>query len=568
MKLEHAPNRWLRPPEGEGAEALAELAESIRMERATFLLALIPDDRIRFGITEKENLYTREIRAETTRRLIGQFRFAALDVRSGLPPREHLAAIPAPGAPRAIVFWSGFEALEQAARLELIHSLNLSREALRASGAQMVFLLTREAYAAFSEQALDLMAWAPPPIRFEPDLILSTPLGEQPYPLLIQQLTTIHELSAHVFSGRMDGSKAVLAADLAKRLTALNLREPASEVLQRVARFHSERRHTGKLERLYLDYVVDRYQRLDVFSIIEDAPITVELARAYVKLKVERSDDGESATHRARSGEEPERKNERQLALLEGRGEPREMEAEAALNTHPRLVILGAPGSGKTTLLKYLALTAARAEANAATRKLPFLVSAAALARELRESNELFPHLPELLSRVFQRLAPWLGLNADFFSQVLNQGRGLLLIDGLDEVANAQDRQQVVALIQAAAGQWRECQWVLSSRPHGFQSVAGQGLPGFALAQVQPLDDAGRADFVQGWYLAVETAARGDSPATRETARSTADKLIAAIQAARGVRELASNPLLLGVLALVHRRNVTLPQRRTELYDE
>lgn len=551
MTPELAPNRWLRPPEGTGAKGVSDLEESIRLGQAPFLAAAFP--------FSPRGTAQRELRAELTRRLVGAYRFINLDVDSKATLKELLTRLPHPEKQRLIVFWSGFETLDTDACISLIQDINLAREALRASGAVMVFLLAERTLDFFGNQALDLMAWMPPATHFQEKLIPATRFAAIPYPDLVARLDVAHNLSSRVFEGELTSSRVVLAKDLIKRLNELGLAMQSRLVALKLHGFLAK--HIDKLESLYLDYVANQYQRLDVFSITEDAPITIELVKPYVKLKIERYADerGKTPGHKDKQKESFE---------FEARFEPRELDVDSAVAQHSRLVILGSPGSGKTTLLKYLALNGARGRGKPGEHKVPILLTASDLARELTEQTGSRPHLPDMLAGVFRKRAAWLELNAEFFGRLLNEGRGGLLIDGLDEVAQSGVRQQVVAKIQSGSEQWPECQWIVTSRPHGFQTVAPQGLPGFVSAQAMALDDAGIADFVKGWYQAVECAAHGDTTGTRDKAHNQADRLLTAIRAAQGVRDLAGNPLLLGVLALVHRRNVTLPQRRSELYDE
>ena len=68
------------------------------------------------------------------------------------------------------------------------------------------------------------------------------------------------------------------------------------------------------------------------------------------------------------------------------------------------------------------------------------------------------------------------------------------------------------------------------------------------------------------WTGAIERAARGDTAFSKEEARRQRDDLLRATQTNPGVRGLASNPLLLTILALMLRQGVSLPNRRVELY--
>ena len=154
MNPEQAPNRWLRPPEGVGARAVSDLEESIRMGQTPFLAAAFP--------YSPRGTAQREIRAELTRRLVGTYRFIALEVDGKATLKELLARLPPPGKHRVIAFWSGFETLDTNARISLIQDINLAREAMRASGALMVFLLAEKTLEIFGNQALDFMSWMPP----------------------------------------------------------------------------------------------------------------------------------------------------------------------------------------------------------------------------------------------------------------------------------------------------------------------------------------------------------------------------------------------------------------------
>ena len=96
---------------------------------------------------------------------------------------------------------------------------------------------------------------------------------------------------------------------------------------------------------------------------------------------------------------------------------------------------------------------------------------------------------------------------------------------------------------------------LLTTRPHGFANLSiGTG---FQTATVLPFgrDDVGA--FIRNWYrVAYGDDALGDGP----------DQLIGAIHANQRVEQLATNPLLCTVIAIVFRNNPVLPDRRVELY--
>jgi formylglycine-generating enzyme required for sulfatase activity len=89
---------------------------------------------------------------------------------------------------------------------------------------------------------------------------------------------------------------------------------------------------------------------------------------------------------------------------------------------------------------------------------------------------------------------------------------------------------------------------------------------------VTTIRDFTRADierFVTHWNRAVEVAlAGGETPYALQQAQRQTEALLKAIDDNERVRELAVNPLLLTVIALVQRYRAQLPERRTELYEE
>ncbi len=253
---------------------------------------------------------------------------------------------------------------------------------------------------------------------------------------------------------------------------------------------------------------------------------------------------------------------------------------EQALAAHRRLVILGDPGSGKTTLLRYLALLYARdlAEGSCLVREnlgleecgsLPVLLA-------LRQVGAFLSSLPDngtqghaaLLDFLLQTMKnARLPLPADFFDEYLESGRAVLLLDGLDEVADPDLRRRSARLVEAFALANPRCRFVITSRIVGYTGAARLGGD-FAVATVQDfsLEDIRR--FLRQWHRLLAATQMDAGPDAEIYAEKQTQTLVAAIQANERIRELAINPLLLTVIALVHRDRVRLPDRRAELYSE
>ena len=91
---------------------------------------------------------------------------------------------------------------------------------------------------------------------------------------------------------------------------------------------------------------------------------------------------------------------------------------------------------------------------------------------------------------------------------------------------------------------------------------------GLAECTLVDFDDDDIALFLEKWTQALEQAAKGASTVTQLEAAEEKAELLFALERNPGVRELAANPLLLTILALMKRQGVLLPERRVQLYDQ
>ena len=323
----------------------------------------------------------------------------------------------------------------------------------------------------------------------------------------------------------------------------------------------------------YLENLVATHQLLRLQGIrAGDQPLSVLLEKVYVSLTAVDKQAGAAAHGKKGPGE---------ADSLRG-GESGILSIGSALARYPRLVIIGDPGSGKTTLLAYLALTYARTLADSVdlvkerlgldeANRLPILLPLRDLGYHLLEKHPnpgkdgpvlLLDYLREYYT------AQAIDLPEDFFSIYLEKGQAVVLLDGMDEVADAGLRQRVARLIEKFAARFGQSRFVVTSREVGYDGPARIGAE-FGLAKVRDFTPQEVRRFVQDWTRVVETSlAGGESPDVLRMANEQAAKLLRAIESNPRVTELAINPLLLTVIALVHRYRAELPERRSELYEE
>jgi formylglycine-generating enzyme required for sulfatase activity len=326
----------------------------------------------------------------------------------------------------------------------------------------------------------------------------------------------------------------------------------------------------------YHRFVTERYGRVSLWSVKADRPLSADLEQVYINLN----------TRAERPAEPGERGLAKRMlraeAMLE---EGRDADAgligiNEALKKHDKLVVVGAPGSGKTTLLMYLALTFARGLAaerlDLDERRLPIFVALRDLNRHLENLDrrgELVVLGPKLLMEFIPQyvsgLWPGLELPPDFFKGPITDGRCAILLDGVDEVPTAEERGRIGRVVASFAEAYPKNRYVITSRPYGFEGAARRSLGAqCADCVIEELPDEDIEAFVAAWYEATMIADKGDNTEARRQAENRAEALMATISTRGQIRRLARTPLLLSVLAAVHYRDVMLPERRVEVYDE
>ena len=233
---------------------------------------------------------------------------------------------------------------------------------------------------------------------------------------------------------------------------------------------------------------------------------------------------------------------------------PQPMLELLADSSQRKLVVLGDPGSGKSLLFQYLVL--AWAEASnwlQGDAPLPLLIELRDYASR-RHNGEVSDFLDYLGRAESLR---W-RLDPQALEHWLRHNRTQLLLDGLDEVFDPQLRQEVTIAIHRFSDDYPEAQIVVSSRLIGFQHERWR-QEGFRPFMLQELDKEQMDVFLRRWHqLAYEDENRGE----RKRA-----SLLQAIQQSPAIEQLAGNPLLLTLMAILNRTQ-ELPRDRAELYSQ
>jgi NACHT domain len=217
------------------------------------------------------------------------------------------------------------------------------------------------------------------------------------------------------------------------------------------------------------------------------------------------------------------------------------------------VVILGDPGAGKSSLLQYLALIwAAQPLRDLVVPPTPLLVELRIYAREKQmgrcQDILTFLHSGNITCRLDQQQ----------LHDKLKAGQAIALFDGIDEVFDPVLREEVVTDIHRFTNDYPQVRVIATSRWLGYkvQKLRDAGFQHFML---QDLEDEQIEDFIQRWHDLTFPVG-----ADKERKRNRLQK---AIRESKSIRELAGNPLLLTMMAILNRHQ-ELPRDRPELYNQ
>ena len=250
------------------------------------------------------------------------------------------------------------------------------------------------------------------------------------------------------------------------------------------------------------------------------------------------------------------------------------------------LYVTGDPGSGKSVFCRWAALATLLGKVpdlpiaapegysetlpEALQGRLPLLLRLRALWEKLPSQQG---H-GELSQSQFEKvLYAWLtehrpgGLDGQTARAYLEQGKALLILDGVDEVprshgegaASWHPRALLLSGLAAALPVWCNTgnRVLLTSRPYGLDEAELRRL-GLAQERLAPLNDQLQTLFAHRWFTTLEGAKAGEDKA---------EALIRHIAARRDIGELLENPMLLTAVCVLFGHGGRLPEDKFELYD-
>jgi hypothetical protein len=242
-----------------------------------------------------------------------------------------------------------------------------------------------------------------------------------------------------------------------------------------------------------------------------------------------------------------------------------------------QIAILAWGGFGKTTLLRHVTYRLCRNKQNQNQKhEVPRYVPVLLLLRKYRDL--LTQENPEDLPTIIEKhhipsLNANLQMPPNWARDLLNKGRILILLDGFDEVSKLQ-RPLLSQWLNTQMRNYPKSIFIVSSRPKAYieQPFEADRIELKSVFHVQPFTLKQIREFVKKWYWCQEyySCGKTDSEAVRREATNASDELLKQITNREELTKLASNPLLLTMIARFHRRypSAEMPKRRGELYQE
>ncbi len=212
----------------------------------------------------------------------------------------------------------------------------------------------------------------------------------------------------------------------------------------------------------------------------------------------------------------------------------------AAVERYDKLMILGKPGTGKTTFLKWLALLCNLGEFQG--DRLPIFITLKDFA-EAREQPSLLEYITQHLAECGVVAAPHTVLT------LLNHGRVMVLLDGLDAVKEA-DIEWVSQEIRYLTTRFYASSFAIAARV----SAQAYIFERFTEVEIADFNDQQIADFVTKWFQVKNSV---------KTAR-----FLETIAVNQQLQELATNPLMLTFLCLVFADREDFSEHLAEIYQE
>ena len=220
-----------------------------------------------------------------------------------------------------------------------------------------------------------------------------------------------------------------------------------------------------------------------------------------------------------------------------------------AVATHDKLMLLGKPGAGKTTFLQHLAVQCIRGKFK--SDYIPVFIFLRTFTFQAKEYQDFS------LLGYLQRFWNNYNLSLEQIKNLLQQGKVLILLDGLDEIPQ-QYEQEIFQQIQQFTQLYYQNSLIITCR------IAGQQyrFNGFTYVELADFNPTQVEIFAKRWFVATAN--------NRESGLTKANQFLEQLQhrANQPIRELVTIPILLNLICSVFQERFSFPSKRSRLYQE
>ncbi|MGE5342746.1 MAG: NACHT domain-containing protein [Candidatus Omnitrophota bacterium] len=349
--------------------------------------------------------------------------------------------------------------------------------------------------------------------------------------------------------------------------------QDAQAELNKAIEKFDEKIETKSHAQVYCEHVIQKFKYLDFTGLNAILQKKLLLENIYVKLRAKQSYKL-AQYHTIEEFNQLKKERNKQHEEEEKKVKPEDfvdvfkrLRQEHIKKGEPlKLVILGHPGSGKTTLMKWIAMQCVCSKDKVFSEFIPVFIPLKDLGRD-PDKTYRGKNILELVDLVLKCEA----ISTSFLSKLFEANRLLFLFDGLDEVADETIRREVIDWIQRQ--NIRKNTLLVTSRFSGLQESKGLKFhDAVSVFEIQDFDISDIEKFLENWYRNIEVAIseNGDQENAIKQGERQYQDLMHTIKSNsyENLRRLAVNPLLLTIIAIVHRTRAVLPKERHKLYDE
>ncbi|MCP2728791.1 NACHT domain-containing protein [Limnofasciculus baicalensis] len=221
-----------------------------------------------------------------------------------------------------------------------------------------------------------------------------------------------------------------------------------------------------------------------------------------------------------------------------------------AVERYGKLMILGKPGAGKTTFLQYMAIQCN--QGNFQSDLVPVFIRMKNFVEDALDLDEL--DLMDYINQEFERC----NVSNDDLEILLDRGKLLILLDGLDEVPEAATDRAIKQIRKLSEIHYKN-RFIITCRI----AASEYRFSGFTEVEIADFNQLQIEVFVKKWFAAL---ARNNPDSGLKKASLFLAQL--GMPENRPIRELAVTPILLNLTCLVFQAKAGFPTKRADLYKQ